>query len=32
VWAPRLPPKSPLPLITCVALAVALYAGCLVVA
>jgi membrane associated rhomboid family serine protease len=31
-WAPRLPPKSPLPLIACVALAVALYAGCLVVA
>lgn len=32
VWAPRLGPKSPLPLIACGAIAVALFVGCLVVA
>ena len=32
VWAPRLGPRSPLPLIACGAIAVALFVGCLVVA
>ena len=30
-WTPRLPRNSPLPMIVCIALAVALYAGCLAV-
>ena len=31
-WAPRLGPRSPLPLVACGAIAVALFVGCLVVA
>jgi membrane associated rhomboid family serine protease len=32
VWAPRLGPRSPLPIIACAAVAVALFVGCLLVA
>mgnify|MGYP003543100637 CR=1 FL=1 len=31
-WAPRLAPRSPLPVLACLAIAGALFAGCLVVA